>query len=123
MLPQFLGYRWEGSPKTLVLTVRAECEFCQASLPFYERLSSLGERKLLRACVLIVTPDDQKSGSAVSKFSSLDCQRVLGQSLGEIRVLGTPTVMLVDSGGRVLKSWVGLLSPSDEQSVISPAER
>ena len=59
----------------------------------------------------------------MSKFSSLDYQKVFGQSLGEIRVLGTPTVMLVDSGGRVLKSWVGLLSPSDEQSVIFAAER
>ncbi len=42
----------------------------------------------------------------------------------DFRTLGvrvTPTLLLVDFRGKVLRSWVGLLSPSEEADVVRAA--
>jgi uncharacterized protein (DUF2126 family) len=37
----------------------------------------------------------------------------------DLGILGTPTLILVDSSGKVVNKWEGALSPSMESEVIS----
>lgn len=39
-------------------------------------------------------------------------------SLGDLGILGTPTLVLVDSTGKVINKWEGALSPTGESEVM-----
>ena len=45
--------------------------------------------------------------------------RLTSMDYEKIGVVGTPTVLLVDSRGRVLRKWIGQLSPSEEAGLLA----
>src|SRR4051794_5299110 len=38
-LPSFEGIRYDAADRTLLMFLRADCAYCAASMPFYQRLS------------------------------------------------------------------------------------
>jgi len=113
------GYNWSLHPKTLVLAIRKDCHFCEDSLPFYKKLSDLEKENSLRTHVLIVMPDDSLSGTALLKREGISMESIFNLPLNSMHVSGTPTILLVDSRGQVIKTWVGELSSQREQEVLS----
>jgi hypothetical protein len=121
-LPQLAGYRWGSHPETLVLALRGDCHYCIDSMPFYRRLSDL-EKKSLHAHLLVVMPNDPKSGAAALQSGGLTIDSVFDQPLEPIGVSGTPTLLLLDSDGRVTDAWGGQLTVQGENDVIAAVER
>ena len=76
---------------------------------------------MLRAHVLVVMPNDASSGSRFLSRDNIEAQAIFGQRLGALKVQGTPTVLLVDSGGRIEREWIGQLTPSGEKDVLDAA--
>ena len=107
--------------ETLVLAIRKDCHYCEASLPFYRRVGELEKSDRLHAHVLAVMPDDKEAGITALQSSGVVIEGVFGQPLDLLKVPGTPTVMLVDPHGRVARAWVGQLTPTGEGEVISAA--
>jgi hypothetical protein len=122
-LPQLSGYRWGSHPETLVLALRGDCHYCKDSMPFYRRLSDLEKNNSLHAHLLAVMPSDQKSGAAALQSGGLTVESVFDQPLDSIRVSGTPTLLLLDSNGRVTDAWGGQLTSQGEDDVIAAVER
>jgi hypothetical protein len=122
-LPALPGYRWADHEKTLVLAIRKGCHFCQDSLPFYKRLSELEKSNTLHAHLLAVMPDDPASGVAALQSGGVIAQGIFNQPLNSIQVSGTPTLLLLDRNGRVVKAWVGELTSQREREVIAASER
>jgi hypothetical protein len=91
-------------------------------MPFYRRLGEQESSNALRAHVLLVMPNDASTGGRYLKKDNLDVQGIFGQRLDALGVLVTPTVLLLDSGGRVKRTWIGQLTPSGEQEVMNAAE-
>jgi len=118
-LPSLPGYSWTSRPKTLVLAVRKGCHYCEESLPFYKRLSDLERGNGLHAHLLAVMPDDQVSGTKVLQSGGLTIDSVFNQPLNSIQVSGTPTLLLLNSTGRVVRAWVGQQTSQGEEEVIS----
>ena len=59
------GHAWR-SPLTLVLGLRLGCPYCEASMPFYRRLTQLERSGRLRAHITAVFPDtNQRLSRAV----------------------------------------------------------
>jgi len=123
MLPTLHGYHWGDHPGTLVLAIRRGCHFCEASLPFYKRLGDLEKKNALRAHVLAVMPDDQGSGAGALQSGGVAVEGIFNQPLDTINVSGTPTLLLLDTHGRVARAWVGQLTPQSENDVIVAAEK
>jgi hypothetical protein len=116
------GYSWSRYPKTLVIAIRRGCPYCDASLPFYRRLGEQEKSNVLRVHVLVVMPNDASWGSGFLEKNEVEVEGIFGQRLDALRVSGTPTVLLLDSSGRIERTWVGLLSPRREQEVMNAAE-
>jgi hypothetical protein len=81
-------------------------------------MESSGE---LNAHLLAVLPDDKDSGTAFLRSGNAEIEAVFDQPLNNIQVLGTPTILLVDSHGTVVREWVGRLSRDAEEAVIKAA--
>lgn len=115
------GYSWSSNPKTLVIAIRRGCPYCDASMPFYRRLGEQENSSVLHAHVLVVMPNDEATGSRVLSKGGLEVQAIFGQKLEALNVSGTPTVLLLNSNGRIEHTWVGQLPPQLEKEVINAA--
>ena len=112
------GVDWEKNRRTLVLALQTGCRFCSESGPFYERLAEqrarFGETRFI--AVLPQTPDESRS--FLSQLG-VRVDDIMQGSLANIGVRGTPTLLLVNSGGIVTEAWPGKLGPQAEQAVLS----
>jgi thiol-disulfide isomerase/thioredoxin len=115
------GYSWSSYPKTLVIAIRKGCPYCDASMPFYRQLGEQEKSNVLRAHVLVVMPNDAASGSRFLSKDDVEVQGIFGQELEALNVSGTPTLLLLDSSGRIEREWVGQLSPRAEKEVMNAA--
>ena len=117
------GYQWASHPKTLVLALRKNCQYCEASMPFYKRLSSLEREGRLCVHLLAIMPDSRAAGNEALQASGVEIQGVFEEPLASIQVLGTPTLLLLNASGRVEKAWVGQLSADEETRVVAAVSR
>ena len=113
------GYNWSHQQGTLILAIRKGCHFCENSLPFYKRLSTLHEDKNLQVHVMVVMPDDKTSAESLLRSAGVSVDGVFDMPLSSLHVSATPTILLVNAKGRVDKAWVGQLSQEGEGDVIS----
>lgn len=116
----FDGAPFSSSRGSIVLIVRSTCVFCTESMEFYRRLSS----KRTAAGVQIIAVAPESLGSL---------QRYLGNHAFEVdhlrelpksgyKVSATPTMILVDSNGKVMKSFQGKLSTEQEDEILKGLE-
>ena len=118
VIPPPSGYSWSTHDGTLVLVMRADCRFCQESLPFYHRLRALENANQLRVHVLAVMPDDRTTGQPFLAANGVDGDSMFDVPLKTLHVSATPTILLVDPRGQVASAWIGHLAPKGEQDVV-----
>ena len=104
-----------------MIAIRRGCPYCDASLPFYRQLGEQERSNTLGAHVLLVMPNDASTGSGLLTKADVEVQAIFGQELHALKVSGTPTVLLLDSGGRIEREWIGQLTPLREKDVIDAA--
>jgi cell division inhibitor SulA len=90
--------------------------FCSESAPFYQQLvkESGGNTR-----IVAVLPQTVSDGKDYLKRLGLSVDNVMQVQFGSLGVKGTPTLILVDSNGVVIDSWVGKLPNMEEAKVIS----
>jgi hypothetical protein len=103
-------------PKTLVIAMSTTCHFCSESLPFYRKLAQGAGTQTHLVAVL---PQPQGVAESYVKSSIAPSVQTVSAPLGSIGVNGTPTLLLVDSSGKVKNAWVGKLDDSSEKQVQS----
>jgi hypothetical protein len=87
-------------------------------MAFYEELIQTAVQGA-HTRVVAVTWENPNVNRAYLRNNSLSIDTVLsGRAVG-IRDTATPTLILVDRDGVVIRTWVGLLSSTDEQQVLS----
>jgi len=111
------GASWGASRKTVVLAMSTECHFCKESTPFYKRLLSVASSRHDR--VMAAFPQSELVSKDYLEKEQLGVDEVKQIPLDSIRVSGTPTLMIVDTSGTILKSWVGKLTPAAEAEVVN----
>lgn len=117
------GYDWHSYPETLVVAVRRGCIYCERSYPLYRRLDSLEHGGGLKPHMLIVMPDDPVGGAELLRSQQITSQSISNTPLGDVKVSGTPTLLLVDANGRLLQSWVGELDSSKADALVAQLRR
>ncbi len=118
-LPGLHAYNWNAHERTLVLALRNGCHFCEASMPFYRKLTQLEQSNQIGVHLIAVFPDDPAVVRQVVETQQLTIEVVAGFELGQVKVQATPTLMLVDEQGRVSKVWMGELPAAEEAEVIA----
>jgi hypothetical protein len=109
--------RWNLSNQTVGLAISTECHFCSESAPFYQKLTKAALEKHDR--VIAVLPQGVVLAKEYLGAKQVAVDDVLQSPLSQINVSGTPTLLLVDSKGKITASWVGKLSANRETEVLS----
>ena len=117
-LPTLNGWDWSTHERTLVLVLRKGCHFCEDSAPFYQRLAVMQKQGVTTSPIVAVFPDSADVVMHLVQSEGLEFQTVSGVSLEELKIPGTPTLLLVDKRGNVVNAWIGVLSPRQELEVI-----
>jgi|SRR5882724_7249490 len=117
------GYSWASHSKTLILAIREGCVYCKNSVPFYKRLSDLREKSQMRAAFLAVMPDSRETGSQFLTANNIGVDGMYSLPLSDIKVSGTPTLLLLDNQGRIEKAWVGQLPAAQENAVLAALKK
>ena len=117
--PEFAGADYKQAPRTLILALNVDCRYCTKSVPFYNRLAearreNVGQFNVVAAFI-------NKEGDRVKSYAEekrLSVETVAGVDLDKLGVHTTPTLVLVDSTGKVLDSWRGELQLDGEREVF-----
>jgi len=108
-----------AAQQTLVLVLSTKCNYCQESQPFYKRLLEAQQLSGQRTRIVAVFPNPKSEVEQYKQENQLNVESVPALNYGVLNVAGTPTLIMVDSTGRVLDLWVGMLSKGEEQQVIN----
>jgi hypothetical protein len=112
------GVDWGVQGKTLVFALQKGCHFCSESAPFYQRLVR-ETREQSGLHLLAVLPQETDDARQYLSELNVPIQEVRQSPLRALGVSGTPTLILVDSHGAVIKSWVGKLTSEQETEVLN----
>jgi len=116
-VPDIAGYSWNTSP-TLLIALKKGCHFCEESMPFYRRLLTMQQSGQLNARIVAVFPDGPADVTDVMESQKLSIPSFSAMHLDTFRVSGTPTLILVDQRGRVVKPWIGKQDGAGENDII-----
>ena len=109
-----LNIDWKQNGQTLLLVVSSSCHFCTESAPFYRQLANGHQRTRLVA----VLPQPIDEGKRYLDRLGFTVDDIKQASLSSINVTGTPTLMLVNSDGVVVQTWIGKLLEAQEEDVL-----
>ena len=108
---------WSASGNTLVLGLSTTCHFCSESAGFYRELVQKCAEQHVRT--VAVLPQSLVEAKAYLQGEGVVVNEVREMPLSDIKVAGTPTLMLVDANRVVKAVWIGKLSPDDEKGVYA----
>lgn len=94
-LPSLPNITWAGHSRNIILVLRKGCPFCERSVPFYRTILQRAAGKS-NTEVVAVFPDSPIVASAVTKSERLAVKTVGGVPLQNLRIFGTPTLILAD---------------------------
>jgi hypothetical protein len=146
----FLGYKWAFPPtqqssykenfaegrtlaeiptlnedkfeKSVILILNTDCKYCNASLDFYKKLSSVRYNANSRQLTALFLQSEEVVKKYV-KDKDFPIRTISAVDFGKLGVGLTPTIVVVDQQRRVTKSWFGQLKSEQEQEVVNSLER
>lgn len=112
-LPQIDGINFAHASKTLILAVSSRCKYCTESMPFYARLAK--ERSAAGYRIVIVGFESEATLREYVGGHSLDVDGLKSIKQNDLKVSGTPTLILADASGKVQGEWRGLLGERETE--------
>jgi hypothetical protein len=113
------GFTSRPGERSLLFVVKSSCPYCTDSMPFYQRV--VQEVRTAKSPVQLVGVclEPKEACEAYFKRHSLTMDVTVGIPPGTLKIVGTPTLLLVDDGGKVTASWAGALpAPGQQQAVL-----
>lgn len=102
------GVSFTEQDYTLLLVTQKGCIFCDQSMPFYR---ALGEDEAVgrRVRIVLVAPDSEDVSRAELAKHGVRVDQVVQVPLGQLKVRGTPTAIVVNRVGEIQRVLPGLL--------------
>jgi len=109
------GLSFPAQRDSLVLGISTQCHYCNESLPFYKQLTDSLQGRLE---VFAVLPQTQAEAGRYLADAGLSAAREVSADPGSIGVYATPTLLLVDSTGKVKDAWVGKQDEAGQRKIL-----
>ncbi len=113
---------WGASAKNIVLVLSKGCKYCSASADFYKRLAAKA-RQSEEIRLIGVFPQNADEAKSYLKEMDIPIGTIMQAPPSSIGVRVTPTLILADKNGIVIKSWIGKLSAALENEVLSEIQK
>lgn len=113
------GVDWSHSPTNVVIDIRSGCQYCEASLPFYQELTQAGRQHSAAVSVFAVSSDTAEVLNTFLTKAGVTVDRIIQANPGSLGIPGTPTVLLVDANGIIRERYLGKLGESQEKALLS----
>lgn len=111
------GVNWTLADRTVVLVVRANCGYCAASMPFYKSLVVRRDLERARVRFVVLTTDEPTVLSRYLSSQGVTADQTRRVASREMRIRGTPTLLVVSPSGVVEALWAGQLDGQSQQRV------
>jgi hypothetical protein len=120
VLPAIAGVDYKQSRRTLILALNVDCRYCTRSVPFYNSLAesrqeNAGQFNIIAA---FINRDTGLVKSYVEE-KELAVESIPAVDFDKLGVHTTPTLIMVDSAGKVVDSWRGELQVDGEREVFA----
>ena len=112
------GFNFGESERALLIVISTSCGYCDESIPFYRQLAEARQGGGRGVRLVAVLPESEMEVKRYMQQRQLDMAAVPAVDLKALKVAGTPILILVDGGGRVIDFWVGKLSQDTEQQLL-----
>lgn len=107
---------------TLVLALSTTCRFCAESVPFYQHLLQSANNTLALP-IRAVFPNSESDVNDFAKKVGANLYAASAQDFRSLHISGTPTIVLIDSSGKVRRIWKGVLSKDQENEILEVVRR
>ncbi len=112
--PVSLSADAEHQSRSVVVFLNSGCAYCAQEMPFYRALQGLAAARSVRLYAASVEAKDELSkylqANGLTSFAALPKTSVPA-------LPATPTILLIDEHGLVLKSWRGVLSAKQKAAL------
>lgn len=106
---------WKTNEQTLLLVLDTGCRYCTASASFYQQIAR--EKRSVR--LIAVFPQDAGQSKQYLSDLNVPIDEVRQSGIEILGVKGTPTLILINNKGEVVRSWAGKLPPEEEREVLT----
>jgi hypothetical protein len=121
-LPSVVDFKPGEATHTLLMYLKSDCKYCALNIPLYQRLSEAAERQGSRRIKLrVLTTDASDTASSYIKANGLpplDIKVIPVDLIPQLRLPGTPTLVLADDRGIVKRVWFGALDATRQEEVF-----
>jgi hypothetical protein len=108
---------WRAARGTILVVMKRDCGSCEMSAPFYRTLAKTASaRPGVRVVALL--PEPSQSARLYLQELGISIADVRQVNPADLPISAAPALILVDSAGRVKRTWIGRLSPKAEQEVL-----
>jgi hypothetical protein len=101
-----------ASSHSLVAFLSTTCPHCEASIPFYKRIME-------KSHIPVIGAFPSPNGLEYAVKNGLMFAQTVKANFRELKIHGTPTLVLVDSSGITIKVWSGRLPTDKETEVLA----
>ncbi|HUE85886.1 MAG TPA: conjugal transfer protein TraF [Vicinamibacterales bacterium] len=111
------GVDFAAADRSLVMFVRSTCGFCTASMPFYQTMVRAARTTGAKVQFVAVSPEPvetTKSYLSLHRLNGVAAAQATGFKIG-----GTPTLILVDSQGKLIRAWRGKAPQEAEGEIVA----
>jgi len=108
---------WEASRKTIVLALSTSCHYCTESAGFYRDLVKECQTRGVRTIAVLPQTVIEAQSYLIKEGVKVDDVRQA--PLSSFEITGTPTLLLINSEGKVEHVWYGKLPPNGEKDVLA----
>jgi len=110
-----------GADRALVVAVAPTCHFCEESMPFYKRLVDERNQKGSQTRVVAALAQESAKAGEQQNMANAGVQPdgLVVLDFKEVKVQGTPTILLVDRQGKVLNVWIGKQGSGGEDEILA----
>jgi hypothetical protein len=118
-MPELPEISWREAKRTLVIVTQSTCPYCERSTAFWKRLVTARDEQRSPLKIVAVSSDNVNT---TREYLAVHDVTVDAFASAVLAVRGTPSLLLVDSQGLVLQSWMGMPpSPAAEDEIIRSA--
>lgn len=121
-LPAISGVDYTGAASTLLIAMNTRCEYCTQSIPFYNQLADLKNNGKISPRTVAVFPNTATEVQRYARQYELKIDHQSSIDFEQLKLAGTPTMILVDQNGSIINFWVGALKPEAQRQFLNALE-